>query len=72
MMLAILVAIYLGALVFNLRPRLKAAPPRGEVALYLTLLAVSFTLLTMSQLGVKIPPPSMPIREVVRAIFHIQ
>jgi hypothetical protein len=71
MMLAILIAVYLGALVFDLRPRLKTAP-KGEVALYIALLVVSFSLLTMSELGVKVPSPSPPIKQVIQSIFHIQ
>ena len=70
MMLAILIAVYVGALVFDLRPRLKTAP-KGAVALYIVLMAVSFTLLTMSQLGVKVPSPAPPIKEAVQAIFGL-
>ena len=71
MMLAILAALYAGALIFDFRPNMKGSA-KGERALYLGLLVVSFSLLALNELGVRVPSPAVPIKQAVEALFHIQ
>ena len=70
MMLAILIALYAGVVAFDFVPHLKESP-KGEKALYLILLAVSFSLLSVSVLGVKVPSPAEPLQQAVKAVFRI-
>jgi hypothetical protein len=71
MMPAIVIALYAAVLVFDFRPCLKDRP-RGEKALYLALLTVSFAVLMADALGLDVPSPVKPIQETLQALFHIQ
>lgn len=70
MMLAILIATYLGALALDFRPSLKECAA-GEKALYLALMAIGFSVLVLDELGVKIPSPATPIEDALRALLGI-
>ena len=70
MMLAILLAAYSGIVLFDFRRRLRGAKACVR-ALYLALLFLSFSVLTLHELGVEIPSPAKPIEGAVRALFGV-
>ena len=70
MMIAILLAIYAGVLIFDFRPLAKLCAP-GVRALYLILLSVSFAVLVLHELGVPVPSPAKPIEQGIQALFGI-
>ena len=71
MMPAMVVALYLAVLAFDFRTHLMKRP-KGEKALYLALLLISFSVLMPYALGVTVPSPAKPIQQAVQALFQVQ
>jgi uncharacterized membrane protein len=71
MMPAIVTALYAAVIVFDFR-RHVMKKPKGEKALYLMLMAVSFSVMMLYALGVTVPSPAKPIGQAVEALFHVQ
>ncbi|NLD58971.1 MAG: hypothetical protein GX647_04875 [Clostridiales bacterium] len=71
MMIAILLTVYLGTLLIDFRAHLKDSKALVK-ALYLALLFVSFSVLTLYEFGVEIPSPAGPIQDAVRALFGVE
>lgn len=70
MMLAILLTVYAAVLLVDFRSLAKQCAP-GVRALYLTLLSISFAVLTLDELGVSVPSPAKPIQQAIQALFGI-
>jgi len=70
MMIAIILALYACVLLTDFRPLAKACAP-GIKALYLSLMAISFAVLTIHELGGKVPSPSKLIEQLVRTLFGV-
>lgn len=68
MILVIVIALYTAVIILDFLPAI-GADVRGVRALYLTLTAVSFALLVLHAVGVKVPSPTDSIRAAVTAIF---
>ena len=70
MMLAIILVLYAVVFLTDFRLSLKNGK-LGEKALYLGLMALSFSVLVLNELGVDIPSPAKPIEAAVHALFGI-
>ena len=70
MMIAILLALYVGVLLIDFRPAAKQTAP-GLKALYLILLSVSFAVLVLHELGVPVSSPTKPIEQAIQALFGV-
>ena len=68
MILAIVIALYAAVIALDFLPA-AGTDPRGVRALYLVLTALSFVLLSLHIVGVQVPSPTDPIREVITALF---
>ncbi len=71
MIIAILLALYAGILLFDYRPGMKQAG-KGEKIAYLAILTVGFAAAVAYGMGVGIPSPAYPIENAVRAIFGVE
>lgn len=71
MITAILVALYVGILLFDFKPGLKQAG-KGEKIAYLAILTIGFAAAVAYGMGVGIPSPAYPIEHAVRAVFGVE
>lgn len=70
MLTAIVVFLYAGTVAFDFLPKLKGQPKKNKIV-YCALIGISFIVLILYSLGIMVPSPAVPIKNLVKSIFKI-
>jgi predicted PurR-regulated permease PerM len=73
MLTVIVILLFAGVMAFDFAPQMKRPDARRkDAAVYLALIALSFTVLLLYSLHVTIPSPAEPITDAVKSLFPIK
>ncbi len=73
MLSVIVVLLFAGVVVFDFVPQIKRkVASKKDGAVYIIFLIVSFAVLLLFSFDVKVPSPSVPIMNIVSALFGIK
>ncbi len=69
MLMTIVIVLYVCVILFDFIPQKKSRSTKESI-IYCVLLSVSFCVLILYSLDIKVPGPSEPIRHVVETLFN--